>query len=394
MTRRFVHCFVAMVGLICVRARGDVAAMPSDPPITNAAKTALDVSSYGDEFAKVGAEVDKLVKNSADKATVSMVRQWLIDEDPPTASNPYQEAYADALNQAFLAALVQPGTSATAKVNVGIIISTLSGPKDHLSPTVTRLLGDSSGAVAMWGERAAGAMLPAALQNKNFNAPGLRDALLAAVVAAVVSHSDGPLAGPIVDDAYRAINPKLWKVNGLVPPADAYSALIDANLKLQAARLALYTNTGIPALPKADTYASYLLLSSDGWNAMNPAQQLQAVQQASNLVSLCGQRAATQAANLNQDVVDALQSEGEWIFTLGTNLADQNIQQVGSAVNKLSAAMPASAIRQACDAVYGALQSNPSFSTIQAPPTIGGASAPKSASDTAAGSTPTSEARP
>src|SRR5580700_622589 len=107
MNRRFVHCFVAVVGLICIRAMGDVTALPADPPITNAAKTALDVSAYGDEFAKVGAEVDKLVKNSGDKATVSMVRQWLIDEDPPTASNPYQEAYADALNQAFMAALSQ-----------------------------------------------------------------------------------------------------------------------------------------------------------------------------------------------------------------------------------------------------------------------------------------------
>jgi hypothetical protein len=398
MNRRFVSCLLALLafasnGLFDVRALGDVATLPADPPILDAAKQALNVGAYSAEFAKIGVEVQKLVQSARDKPTVSMVRDWLINEDPATATNPYQAAYTKALNDAFVAALSQPGTPVTAKINFGIVIHSLSGPKENLAPAVIQLLGDGNPAVVLWGERAAWAMMPLALQNAAFNA-GPRDAILAAAIAGVVNHPDGLLAGPIADEAYRAINPKLWE--RIVPPAAALPALIDANLKLQQSRLDYYVKTGVPASPKADTYASWFLLSSDGWSAMNQTQQLQAVQQASNLVAMAGQRAAaSRGASINSDLIDALVEEGKWISTLGTIVGDSNIQAAGSAVNKLSVAMPGSAVKDACDAVYPALQANPAFTSLQAPPAIAG-SAPKSASSDASaqGSSPTSDAHP
>jgi len=391
MNRRFAYCFVALMGLACTRAKGDVTAMPPDPPILGTAITALNVAPYANEFAKIGPEVNKLVQNAGDKATVSMVRQWLIGQNPPTASNPYQAAYAKALNDAFVGAMSAGTVPVTAEINFGIVISSLSGPKENLTPAVIQLLGASNPAVVMWGERSAGAILPLALQGNNFNNGGMRDALLAAIIAGVVAHPDGTLGGPIADDAYRSINPKLWRA--VMPPAAALSSLIDANLKLQQSRLTIYASTGVPASPKSDTYASFFLLSSDAWNAMALAQQLQAVQQASDLVSLAGQRAAIQAANLNNDLIEALQEEGKWISTLGTIIGDANVQAAGTAVNKLTLASPPATIRQACDAVYTTLQGIPTFSTLNAPPTINGAG-PKSASQNPTGTSPTSEARP
>jgi hypothetical protein len=259
MNVRFVNCFVAVIGLICVGANGDVTAMPADPPISPAAQSALDMTPFANELAKIGPEVDKLMQNAGDQPTVSMVRKWLVDQDPTSATNPYQVAYVTALNQAFMNALGQPNAPITAKLNIGIVISQLAGPKANLAPTITKLLGDANPAVALWGLKATEAMLPWALQDANFNNSGSRDALLKAVVGAVSSHPDGKLAGTIAEVAYSAINPKQWKV-GNVPAGQAFSALIDANLSLQQFRLTIYQAKGAPASPIADTYPTYLLL--------------------------------------------------------------------------------------------------------------------------------------
>jgi hypothetical protein len=405
MNVRLVNCFVAVIGLLGACVKGDVTALPSDPPIAPAAQSALNMAPFTGELAKVGPEIDKLMQNASDPATVSMVRNWLIEQDPPTATNPYQEAYAAALNDAFVKALADPKAPITAKINMGIVIKSLEGPKANLAPTVVKLLGDPNAVVAQWGLKAAGAMLPGALQDPNFNNNGQRAAVLAAVTAAVVAHPDGPLAGAIADEAYRAINPKLWSV-GPVPTDAALAALIDDNLELQKERLAIYLNKGVPAFPKGDTYPSWLLLANPAWSTMNPAQQLQAVQQAADFVSLAGQRLAPAGAtmNMNQDIIDGLVEEGKWINALGQILNDQSIQQVGTDVFHITQGTPVVTIQTACNAVFGALQGNPALTALTPPPTLGGspgttptappgAAAPKSASDNSAGSSPTSEAR-
>jgi hypothetical protein len=240
--------------------------------------------------------------------------------------------------------------------------------------------------------------------------------LLAGLVGAVAGHPDGPLAGTIAEDAYITINPHMWNV-GNVPTGPALSALIDANLKLQASRLTVYQMTGVPPSPKADTYATYLFSWNQAWPTMTPAQQLQAAQQAANFIAWAGQRSAAMAVNMNQELIEALQSEGKWVNLMGQLISDDPIQQVGTAVQHITAGTPAQQIVQLCNAVFPAMQNNPAFTSLVAPTPIGGApgapgasppaanapgtppavNAPKSASDNsagAAGSSPTSDARP
>jgi len=276
------------------------------------------------------------------------------------------------------------------KLNMGIVIASLAGPKTNLAPTILKLLQDSNTMVALQGLKAAGAMLPLSLQDANFNG-GLRDSVLAAIVTVVSNHLDGPLAGQIAGEAYRAINPALWSA-GAMPQGGPLTALIEANLKLQASRLQIYQNTGVPPYPKADTFATYLLLSSTTWPVMNAAEQTSAVQQAVNLISFSGQRysASPQALNTNRDLIDSLQSQGKWIQVLGGILSDPNISQVGAAVYHLSPAMPVSSVQTACNQVFGAIQGNQAFSAIQQPPTIAGGASPPSAGAAPAGTTPSS----
>jgi hypothetical protein len=318
-----------------------------------------------------------------------MVRQWLLGQ-MQSNSPAYQEAYADALNKAFVGVLLQPDTPVNTRLNIGIVIKLLPGRTEKLAPSVVRLLKDKSAAVVLWGERAAGAILPAAVQDPAFNA-GPRDQVIAAVIDSVVTHPDGPIAGMLADEANQAINPKLntWP-QGLFPQPAVLSVLVDANLKLQKSRIDIYKNTGVPALPLADTYATYLTLGNPVvWNAMTPAQQLQAVQQASDFVSLASERAAGRANNQNDDLILALQEEGRWIQDLGTTLNDQGLIAAGIGVGKLSVASPINDVRDACSAVFAAFQQDQNFSNLTPAPPLGNA---KSASDSP-GAAPASEAQ-
>jgi hypothetical protein len=387
--KRFAYCLTAVIGLMCAcGARGDVTPVAADPPISSTAQQALNTADLGNELAKVGPEIDKLVQNPGNPGIVNMVRQWLIAQDTSTASNPYQNAYTQALNAACVNALSQPDVPINSKLNMGIVIASLTGPKTNLAPTTLKLLQDSNTMVALQGVKAAGAMLPLSLQDANFNS-GLRDSVLGAIVAVVSSHLDGPLAGQIAGEAYRAINPALWAA-GAMPTDGPLTALIEANLKLQSSRLQIYQNTGIPPYPKADTFASYLLLSGTTWPVMTPAEQTSSVQQAVNLISFSGQRysASSQALNANRDLIESLQSQGKWIQVLGGILNDPNISQVGAEVYHLSPATPASTVQTACNQVFGAIQANQAFSAITQPPTVVGGASPPSAGAAPAGTTP------
>jgi hypothetical protein len=275
--------------------------------------------------------------------------------------------------------VLNPSAPVNTRLNIGIVIKSLPGRTEKLAPSVIQLLKDKSAAVVLWGERAAGAILPAAVEDPAFNA-GPRDQLLAAIIDSVLAHSDGPISGMIADEANQAINPELntWP-QGLFPKPAVLSVLIDANLKLQKARLEIYKNKDVPEFPLADTYASYLTLGTASvWTTMTAGQQLQAAQQAMDFVSLAGQRIAGRANNQNDELIGALQEEGRWIEQLGQAVNDANLQAAGSGVNKVSIATPIPQVTAACTAVVQAFQQSPTFSTLTAPATI---AAPKSAPD-------------
>ena len=402
MNLRFVICMVAAVGLIRVRARGDVTPVPPDVEITATAKASLNQTTFSDEVTqKVTAEVQKMAENAYDVGTVKMTRDWLIGQNPTNASGPYQQAYAAALNTAFMNVLGQGDPPVPFRVNAGIVISKLSGPKESLAPTVNKLLGDKCPAVVLWGEKAAQGIFPLAMQNANgpFNAAGgVGGKVIDAIVASLLAHLDGPLAGDIAGEAFKAVNPKLWDVK-LTPAPAAMTMLVDANLKMQKARIDVYHNTGVPDNPLADTYASYMIFTAQVWPTMNPPQQQQAVQNAVDLTSLMGQRAASRAANQNQDSIGALKEEGRWIQQLGTILSDGNVQSAGHQINDLHPDMAGKSITDACDGAYQALSQNPTIQgwspPLNQPPNLSAPSnapAPtaKGGPDASTGSTPTS----
>jgi hypothetical protein len=334
-----------------------------------------------------------MASSADDSATVNMVRTWLIAQNPPTASGPYQQAYAAALNAAFMNVLGQGNAPVNFRVNAGIIIKYISGPKESLAPTVILLLTDKSPAVVLWGERAAEEVFPLAMQNANgaFNAAGgMGSKMLDAVVKSVTTQPDAPMAGDVAEAAYRAINPHLWDVK-LTPPAGPMASLVDANLKLQGIRIQIYKTVGVPANPVADTYASYFFFWPGTWTVMNQQQQQQAVQSATDLTSYMGQRAAMlQAASQNQELISALKEEGKWIQKLGVILNDTNVQTAGQTLSVLHPDMTGKTVTDACDNAFAQLSQNQVISAWQPAlaPALNLSGGSKSADNT--GTTPTS----
>jgi len=296
MNRRFVTCLLALVGWMCCRARADLAPLPPDPGIDDSWKTDYTAGAHADEVAQaVHPEVVKLAAGDSDPMTVAMVRKWLIDQATPqsggSATPAYQGTYCDILNREFLALLAQPGLPVNTRLNIGIIVTSLQGRTEVLGPTIVQLLQDKSAAVAFWGEKAAGAMLPAALHDPKYAAAD-RKTVLDAVVAAVGKHANDPAAGMVAEEAYYAINPKWNYPVALFPTNDALSAVIDANIALLDSRLDYYKTTGVPDSPTADTFPAVLMLQyPDVWNLMTPDQQNKAIQQTVDLISYGGQRA-------------------------------------------------------------------------------------------------------
>jgi hypothetical protein len=400
MNLRFVICIVAAVGLMSLPALGadatpaatDVPAVPMDVGITDTAQNSLNPATFTDEVTqKVRAEVQKLEQNSTDPGTVQMVRTWLISQNPPTASVPYQQAYVNALNTAFLGALGQGDPAVNFRVNVGIVITNLSGSKEALGDTVIKLLQDKCPAVVLWGERAAESIFPRAMQNANsaFNAQGgMGSKMLDAVVKSVTTQPDAPMSGDVARAAFHAVNPRLWDVK-LTPAPAPFGALIDANLAMLGTRISIYQNVGVPQDPMADTFTAYLLFTTNVWTIMTPTQQQSAVQDAVDLTSYMGQRAQKQAANQNQELVAALREQGQWIANLGTILQDNTVQAAGQAIKNLNATLQGKQIADACANAYTSLSGNPTISAwnppLTAPVDLSAPTGAKSAAGTAGG---------
>lgn len=137
----------------------------------------------------------------------------------------------------------------------------------------------------------------------------------------------------------------------------------------------------------ADTYAEYLLLTPDGWGVMSQDQQLQAVQNAANLISWAGQRASNLRPDQVHDLIDALNSEGYWMGEdgLGKITQDPNLTTAGAALHNLSAAAPADSVKEVSAALIQELSQIPAFQDLKPPADLSAAStAPSPASTEAA----------
>jgi hypothetical protein len=356
-------CFV----LLCpLQVAFGQAAPAADPPIDDAIKQQTDVTASADQITQsITTETQKLSTDS-DAVSQAMSRDWLIAQPlSPGATDAFKEFYYTAINKQLAAILAQPNVSVRTRVNVAIVAAKIaeSSKTWDLLPVTLTLLNDPSDAIVLWGERAAGFQLVDMLNDPNAPAAD-RKTLLDTMESAVVKHCGTPtLGGFIVEQVYSDINPFLKGVN---PQGAALDDLINTNLALQKGRLGLYTSGNMPESPYVDTYASQFLLDPGTWAAMNPQQQLAAVQQAGDLI--CKAALLEMSGNVNNgapqqsDLMKAVSREGDYLGILATKLNNTNLAGAATAVKDLGVASQPTAIRQACQQAADALsQAFPGF---------------------------------
>lgn len=245
--------------------------------------------------------VDSLVKTirGNDAKAASDARRELCDQPQnkpggPTVSASFQLTYAGIVDKA-----IQPmlkSEEVADRLNAAIIIYQLANATKSMSlqGSIQTLLNDESEAVALWGVKSAGAMIPTVL---SLAANANNEKLTAGIVGAVKKH---PTSGAIAQDAYRSLD--VSGVTGL-PPAGITKA-VDAMNDLLAYRVELYVK-GLPPDLQADRDPTNFL-----WKVVStsPNSTPKSVQNLVNLLSVSAQRYIEAP---NGEVRDRLRKVGE-----------------------------------------------------------------------------------
>jgi hypothetical protein len=151
-------------------------------------------------------------------------------------------------------------------------------------------------------------------------------------------------------------------------PAAATSAIADAVIQLQQARLKLY-DIGVPESPDADTPGSLILLSTGNWTNLSTKQQVAAMQ---NVVDICwsaAQRAAELPVNQSEDLIRTLNHEGILVQSLADQvLHDSNLSAIALQIAKLPIGSKPMTIKDAVSALYGSVQKSSALFADLKPP--------------------------
>lgn len=240
----------------------------------NAAAQASAIASYVEALVKT-------IRGSDAKASSDARRELFeqVENRPgsPQISAAFQLTYCGIVLDA-----IQPmlkSQELADRLNAAIIIYRLCNATKlaNLQPAVQTLLADESEAVALWGVKSAGALIPTVLAS-SFSTSN--EKLTTGILEAVMKH---PESGPIIQDAYKALD--VSAINGL--PSTGITKATEAMNQLLAFRIQLYVK-GLPVDIQADRDPTLFL-----WKVVSskePELARKSVQNLINLLSVTVQR--------------------------------------------------------------------------------------------------------
>jgi hypothetical protein len=260
-------------------------------------------------------EAVNVLGDASDPTAQSAARVWLIqgasDQRGNLGSPDYLQHYAQAVNAQLLAAVSKPDANFRAKVQAGLAAQEIAHRSGNTAtePLTIKLLQDPLPSVALVGMKAASGLMPVVLTKPKLAADDKK--LLDQILATIAKYPDAPLGGPIVTEAYDALQNAVFQAPNINP-----DALVPLVLKLQQARIAIY-KTGVPASPQADSDGVVILFSRQIWQILALGDQKQAIQNTIDLVNLASNYA--QQAKARGDQSSASELIGE-LHTIGTDL--------------------------------------------------------------------------
>lgn len=279
-----------------------------------------------------------------------------------TPSASFQSVYAQAIITEITPLLSD--SDVNKRLNAAIVLYRVANATKAIqfAPLAQKLMDDASPAVAIWGVKTGGALLPGIMGVK-FNRD--KQTLTKALVASAKKH---PEAGPLVADVYNALylpdqQPQL--------PKEAFVAAIDAMNELLASRIDQYVKA-MPASPQADRIPASFFVRGVVTSAMNPAQQLATIQHLMDLLSVAAQRTATLGGDPRDQAIQLIKNiAGAMKVTLETQ--KQGVAGVKfDPLTKLRDPIQTPVVlKQVADAL-AAVRAVPAFKAIKDAPQVAG----------------------
>jgi len=216
--------------------------------------------------------VTRLAGDDADVASVArgdLVTAAMSPNTLQPSTVIYLDTYINALARE-LAPLMAKNLSMRTKLNIGIVVAKVADSSKSILPAtalqglIQTLLQDANEGVALWGMKAAAAVLTA----PNQTAPN--GTLLRLIIPTIESHK---LSGAITQEAYGALQ-------------DSSPQVIDTLVKLYARRVGIYKTGAIPQEPAVERHASAVLTVQAGmWSKLTAADRLKVMNLIADLLS-------------------------------------------------------------------------------------------------------------
>jgi hypothetical protein len=321
-------------------------------------KNAADATGFADQIgAFVDQQVGKIASNNADDQRTA--RTLLITECNAESTTSFLDVYAQAVNSSALAALSKnPLPPLRVRLNLAVMVEAVAHTTRDasLKPTVSKLVADPGDPIALWGVRAARALLvPAALQN-----PLAPDPLLALVVQSVKDHAK---FGFLAEEAYRTLSLEGEGVTLATVP-NTLTSCTQAMLDVMNFRIAIYTRAIADDPEAEDVAARFFSASYD--KGLATAEQRGIVQALTNLVTVIGAQTIGATRPVLEQMVGCLKLAAQSLTVITKEPPGTPLERV----QRLVAGTGGTSITQATGGVYGELKANPSFAYLAAPPMV------------------------
>lgn len=319
---------------------------------------------------RIGSFVDSNIAtlNGSNAVEQAKARQALINVawlNPNQVASPqFSDAYCRKLGPA-LEALLAPAKPMRTRLNAAIILARVAEASANvrLTPAIKLALSDSSDGVALWGMKAAKAVIPSELQ---VQVAGQRPPILSAIAPAMVKHPMGEVAM----EAFDVVG-TVGRLNPLT--STQIKAVIPVAQELLNIRAKLYAN-GVPEMPGVEL-AGATFLATRAWKDQTAEDRVKSVQVLFDLLVRANQAKAGAAGN--SDLKKVVDGSAGAILVIGGNLSDQAIVTAATAVVSASqqGQTPAQ-IAKLCDALLVAIKANKDLAGVQQPAAIAPPAAP------------------
>jgi hypothetical protein len=305
-------------------------------------------------------------------ADQSKAREALISAANGNRAQTPTLAFYDAYCSTLIPALSPVIQSSDAKVrlNGAIVVGKVAAEAQttHLRDLAVALTKDPSPAVALWGVKAARAIIPAVLRD-----PALRnqDTLLPAITPCVVAHSETLVSGHMAEEAYHALTLDMF--SGRTIANDMIAAVVGHTQDLLAARVAQY-QVKLPGQPLAERTATQFLIHPQVWEVQTMAQRQRTLQLLSDVISLAAQRMALAGSDRRADLQQMIELTAKAIAVAADIKGATGLSAAATPLTTMERQADPQQVLQLVGAIYPAIVAVPEFAQTTAPPQIAASS--------------------